>query len=190
VEEERIKSSLELAMEKISGLPQLTPEEIAAQKEREYRPIGETICNKYLDGVISHDALPAELARYQGEQGRIVRRAVCRCLCRSIDIEDRRAAMAAFAGLASLLSDKRELLEEAGKDLRRILDRFEREKQEKSLEFAILAIRQLEDLGIAGSAVEPNLSENAGWLEELAGMKRSYERGLEKIRDMILREAA
>jgi DNA-directed RNA polymerase specialized sigma54-like protein len=190
VEEDKVKSALELAMEKISGLPQLTPEEIAAQKEKEYRPIGEALCKKYLDGAMTSDALPAELARYEGEQGRIARRSLIQSLCRSVKLEDARAAMTALAGIVALKPDKAGFLEEASEDLQKMLHQFEQEKREKSLEFSMMAIRQLESLGISGSALEPNLNENADWLEELAGIRQSYESGMEKLRERLLREAA
>ena len=189
MEEEKVKSALELAMEKISGLPQLTPEEIAAQKEREFRPIGETLCKKYLEGAMTGEALPAELARYEGEPGRIVRRAVIQSLCRSIGLEDARAAIAALAGIVSVRSDRARFLEEAGENLEKIIHQFEQEKREKSLAFAILARRQLESLGISGSAVEPNLDENAEWLEELAAIRQSYESSLEQLRERLLEGA-
>jgi hypothetical protein len=190
MEEEKIKSALELAMEKISGLPQLTPEEIAAQKEKQFRPVGEALCKRYLDGTMAGDALPFELARHEGEQGRIVRRAVIQGLCRSIGLEDARAARTALTGMEFLMPDRREFLAETGINLQRIIDQFEAEKREKSREFAILARQRLESMGIAGSGVEPNLNENAEWLEELASIRQSYESELEKLREMILRKAA
>jgi hypothetical protein len=49
VEEERIKSAFEIAMERISDLPELTPEEIAAQNEKKYGPIGKVIAGNYVN---------------------------------------------------------------------------------------------------------------------------------------------
>src|SRR5512137_2431855 len=60
-EEEGIKSAFELAMERISGLPKLTPEEKAEQKEREYAPIGTSIAVKYMDGALADSELPIQL---------------------------------------------------------------------------------------------------------------------------------
>jgi hypothetical protein len=70
-----------------------------------------------------------------------------------------------------------------------MIGQFEQEKREKSLEFSILARRQLESLGISGSAVEPNLDENPEWLEELAAIRQSYESSLEQLRERLLKEA-
>ena len=72
--EEGIKSALEIAMEKISRLPELTPEEIAGQKEREYMPIGEALCQRYLNGAITDKDLSFELEKCHGDKEHIVRR--------------------------------------------------------------------------------------------------------------------
>jgi len=184
VEEEKVKSALEIALEKISGLPRLTPEEVAAQKEMEYRPAGEAICRKYLEGTITCDALPAELARYPGEQ--IVRRALIEGLCRSMQLEDARKAFMALAGMAAIKTNKSGLVE-AGEELRRIIGDFEREQQEKSAGFLTLEKQQLSSLGISGTAVRPNLNESEKLQQELAGIRRSYEPRLEGLRNMLLR---
>ena len=88
MEEERIKSALELAMERVAGLPELTPEEIAEQKEKEYRPVGETLGNKYLQGVIDGREMASELSQYRGEPARIVGKSLVSCLRSSIRLDD------------------------------------------------------------------------------------------------------
>ncbi len=188
MEDEGIKSAFEIAMERISGLPRLTPEEIADQKEKELRPIGEAMAKRYMDGLITSDALPRELEKHQGEQGRIVRRALIRSLCRSIDLDDPEAAFTALAGIMLLETEKAGFFYEAGENLRQVIRRFERETEEKSREFAVLAKQRLAGLGISGSAVQPNLDQDENWQRESARMREAYEPRVADLRGKLLRK--
>ena len=190
MEEERIKSALEIAMERISTLPRLTPGEIAEQKEKEYGPLGEALCRKYLDGIVTADKLPAELARYGTEQKPVVQRALIRALWQSIHFEDGPSARTALSGIALLNGGKAALLEEAGKSFQRIFDEFEREKQEKLHEFAALANEELKRIGVSGSAVRLNLKHNESWQQELSRIRQSYEPKLKDLKDRLLQECS
>ncbi len=187
-EEERIKSAFEIAMERIAGLPRLTPEEIAAQKQREFRPIGEALAQKYLGGLISSDDLPFELEKYQGEQRQIVRRSLVESLCRSLGPDEPVAALAALAGMKSLAKGKAGFFEQAEEDLRQMIGQFEREKGEKAREFAVVAKRRLESFGISGSAVRPNLDQDENYQRELARIRQTYEPKVADLKNRLVRE--
>ena len=66
MKEEKIKSALEIAMEKVSDLPELTREEIEEQKEKEYGPVGDAVAKKYLSGTISDGELPPLMSLLNG----------------------------------------------------------------------------------------------------------------------------
>jgi hypothetical protein len=185
LEEEKIKSALELAMERVSRLPELTPEEIAEQKERELRPIGRTISSKYLQDWIDENGLLAELHNYQGEQKSIVRRALVSSLCQSIQLEDISKSEKAFQGLASLEKDVTEFWEEIQKTFLQIRRDFEREKQIFYKKYESIAKVKLQNAGIRGSAVKPNLIENEDWLRNMNGVCRTYEPKLKEIKDKL-----
>ena len=185
MEEERIKSALEIAMERISGLPRLTPEEIAAQKEREYGPIGVSLAHRYLEGALQVNQLRAEAERHEGEQGRIVRRVLLRTLGGRIRLDDASGARQALAGMALFMADK-ELSGEAEGRLRDILDAYERDKAERAREFESIARGGLLKKGICGSAVRPNLEQDEGWRQELVRIQEKYQPGLAKLREMLL----
>lgn len=186
MDEERIKSALEIAMEKISGLPRLTAEDIAAQKEKEYGPIGESLANRYLEGALPADQLKTEADRHEGEQGRIVRRALLRSLGGWMRIEDAPKALQALAGMALFMSDRKELAAEAEEKLRRLLDAYEREKAERAGEFEDLARKELLEKGISGSAVRPNLEQNENWRRELIRIQEAYQPRLAELREVLL----
>lgn len=82
--DDEVKSAFELAMERISALPQLTPQEMAEQKEKENAPVGRAIAVKYLNGALSVEDLPAELSRYGEDRQQSIRRALLAVLCREM----------------------------------------------------------------------------------------------------------
>jgi hypothetical protein len=191
VEEERIKSAFEIAMERISALPELTPEEIAAQKEKQYSPIGEAIAGKYLNGFISEDEIADEAEKCQGEQKQIVMRALVSSLCRAMHIGGGPDSVArALKGISRVAPGKAPLIEKAGEDFRSILGEFEQEKQMRSVEFQEAAAKKMRELGISGAAVRPNLNENEAWQNELGKLRQAYESRLSVLRGSVLQEVS
>lgn len=185
MDEERVKSALEIAMERISELPELTPEEIAEQKEKEWWPVGLAISNRYLQGQIREDELEADLNGHRGEPGEIVRRAFISNMCQSIQLEDVSKADRAFDGLA-VIAGEGDSLEGAQRDFLQVRREFEREKEIVSNKFASLLRTELENGGISGSAVRPNVAGNETWKRNLSGMFRSYTPKLDKIRGRLM----
>lgn len=189
VEEERIKSALEIAMERISRLPELTPEEVAAQKEKEFGPVGEAMAKRYLNGTIPGSELRAELHRYRGEQRQIIRRAMITSLCQEIRLDnDPEAAQAALKGMSETIPEKTSFFEQAGRDFTVILSEFGQEKDIKSREFEVFARERMRNIGISGPAIRPNLNEEKQWRQELSRIQQTYEPRLESLKSMLMRE--
>jgi hypothetical protein len=190
LEEDRVKSAFEIAMERISALPELTAEEIAEQKEKEFKPVGPAISHKYFEGQITEDELVSELSRYQGEKGEIVRRAAVSSLCRAIQLEDRARADKALAGLNVLAAPEAGFREPLLEKFLQISSDFDRELliENKRLESLIRA--DLEGAGIRGSAVTPNLVQNRTWLQAVDRLLQSYEPRLEEIRNDLMNRLA
>jgi hypothetical protein len=185
LEEERAKSAFEIAMERISGLPELTPVEIAEQKEKEFRPVGQAIANKYLRGQIAKDILKTELNGYPGEKRKIVRAALVSSLCQSIQLEDIPKAERALQGLASLGVEGKDF-EGIQNDFVQVRRNLERDIPIEYKKYDKFVRAELENAGIHGSAVKPNLAENDGWLQSLDKMRRGYEAKLEEIRKKLM----
>jgi hypothetical protein len=189
LEEERVKSAFEIAMERISLLPELTPEEIAAQKEKECAPIGNGISQRYLVGAISDGELPAELDRYPGDRQQIIRRALIAGLCRAIRLEDEGGvARKALKGMSQLASAKGGFFEDAVKDFEQILSEFEQEQEDNSREFEVLARERLRDLGISGSALRPNLNADQHWQQKLGKIRQAYEPRLDDFKQRLIQK--
>lgn len=187
MDDEGIKSALELAMERISALPQLTPQEIAEQKEKENAPIGMAIAVKYLGGGLSEAELPAELTRYEGERQRLIRRTMLSCLCGEINFKNTpQNVLKALRGAEAVAPHGKGRCEEASKVFTQILDEFEEVREKGLAEFAALARRRMKNLGIDGSAVRPNMNEDERWKQELSATQQAFEPKLEIIRKNLL----
>jgi hypothetical protein len=189
VEEEGIKSALELAMERISGMPDLTPEEKAEQKEREHAPIGAAIAVRYMGGALTDTELPIELKRYRGSRQQIVRRALISSLCREMRPEKgRETALKALRGIVQIAPEKKEFLEKAEKSFSQILSDFEKDKKASYGRFEASSAEKIRAFGISGSAVRLNLNENEAWSHELIRLAQACEPRLEKLRDALIEE--
>ena len=188
MEEERVKSALEIAMERISGLPELTPEEIAEQKEKEYRPVGEALTNKYMQDVLDENGFMYELNKHQGDSGAIVRRVFISSLCRAIQLEDFQATVKAMNGLCRLAGDAEGMRGKANAAWIGILDRFEQGKNTTLEKYEASEREKLDAVGISGSAVQPNLKENESLKKDLDGLRASLEPELGRLRAMFLQK--
>jgi hypothetical protein len=186
LEEERVKSAFEIAMERISALPELTQEEIAIQKEKQFGPIGDAVASRFLRGLIIDDELPVELEKYRADpfQLQIVRRALITRLCRTLELEqDPMDAGKGMNGLCRIAPEKVSIIGEAGRDYHRIIGEYEQEKRKRSEAIEKSALR---NCGISGTAVRCNPDENEYWREELRKIGAEYAPRLERLKSMLL----
>jgi hypothetical protein len=191
VEEERIKSALELAMERISAMPELTPEEVAAQKEKEYGPIGTALAVKYMSGALAAGELPHELSRYASDRRPVIRRFLVSNLCREILADDTlEAAVKALKGMLQIAPEKGEFLATIEANISEIHSEFETAKEKRLHEFSALTYEKIRNLGISGSAVRPNMLESEEWKKELSRIRQTFEPRLENIRRKLIQEIA
>lgn len=189
VEEEGVKSALELAMERVSGLPQLTPEEIAAQKTREYAPLGEALCQKYLNGYVKEGEMLEELNRYREEQRSIVLRALVAALLRTMSLEGEKTWISrAVSGIAALIPERGHIIERGADSHRAVRREYEREQSKRAPQFEALALEKLSRLGVSGSAVTVNLGEDEQWRKVSSGIRKTYEPRLQDLRARLLDE--
>jgi hypothetical protein len=187
VEEERIKSALEIAMERISALPELTPEEIAEQKEKQYRPFGEAIAARYLSGTIREEEIAGEVNRYTAEQKQVVTRALILGLCSAVPLEgDLESAAKALKGIGWIVPEKKPQVEKAAESYQLIRQEFDREKQARAAEFGSSSEKRMQKLGISGSAVRLNLNENKEWQREMKSIRQKYDSKLNALRAGLL----
>ena len=176
----KIKSTIELAMEKAAKLPRLTEEEIRQRREEEYGPRGRAIAELILRGELAVDRLDAELSRYDGEQGEIVQRAFLTSLCQAMDLEDAEATTRAFEGIRAVVRDGP--LEEASSRWSGILRDYEEQRQQKFSMTEEAESVLLRDLGVSGSTIRLNLQENERWRRERSALLERFRPQVEEIK--------
>jgi len=186
MEDKRIKSALEIAMEKAASLPDLTEAELTEQIEKEHRPRGITIARRYLDGALRQRDLEAELRRYTGRAGEIVRKAFLLTLCQSIEVADLARSRKAIDGIQALVGNRN--LEAIKGEVAAICDEFRRQREERYSIYENREKEKLRKLWIAGSAVKPNLEESKDWQEEQGRIQSEYDSRINRLREELSRQ--
>lgn len=176
----RIKSTLELAMEKVAKLPKLTKEEIRERQEKEYGPLGRAMAKRFLMDDLVATRLEVELFKHGDERDEIVQKAFVAGMCQSIDLEDEKTNAKVFEGIRVLAADDR--LEETARRWDDIFQDYERQKQRQLATVEEAENARLRDLGVSGSAIRLNLQENEGWRQRLSELQRAFLPKVEEIR--------
>ncbi|MFC1893978.1 hypothetical protein ACFLYR_08195 [Chloroflexota bacterium] len=184
MEDEKIKSALEIAMEKVAKMADLTSQEIREQKEREYGPRGEVIASRYLSHILKNTDLVVELSKYQGEEGQIVRKAFLCSLCRAIQLDDADKSRRAIEGIQALDIDFD--FGGAKGEFEEISSAFDREREKTYQKLEESQMEELYGLGISGSAVSPNVKEKADCQNELNQMRAPYDMRIDRLKDKML----
>ena len=176
----KIKSTLELAMEKAAKLPRLTKEEIRQQQEKEYGPRGRAIAGRFLAGDLAEEELETELSRYQDEQGEIVRSAFLASMCQAVEIEDSEATARAREGIGALVRDDQ--LEETFGRLSGILRDYQELWQREFASTEEAEAVALRELGVSGSAIRINLEQSEGWRARRSALLEEFRPKLDEIK--------
>ncbi len=179
--DKRVKSALEIAMEKAASLPGFSQEEIMEQKQQEFQPRGAAIAHRYLEGVLRQRDLPTELSRYQGQEAEIVKKALLMTLCQSVKLEGLSISLRAVDGIQALQPDRD--LAEAKKEIGAASVEFRKQVGESSGRYEAVEKERLRRLGISGSAVRPNLEESGAWQEELKRIRSGYDSRISKVKE-------
>ena len=164
MEDKRIKSALEIAMERAAKMPGLTKEEISEQREREYQPRGAAIASRYLEGLLKERDLQTELSKYRCQEGEIVRRAFLLTLSQSIRLESKSISLRALEGIGAVETTAN--FDELKRQIEAIFDEFGQQLERKIPQHESMEKLKLQQLGISGFAVRPNLEESQAWQEE------------------------
>ena len=182
--DQKIKSALEIAMEKAAKISKLTPEELMEQKEREYKPRGKAIANKYLGGTLRGADIEIELDKYQGKEKEIVRKAFLSTLCQSIELEDAEKSRRAIAGMQTLESNAP--LEEIKGEIEKISSEFQQQREQRYTVLEASNREKLRELWISGSAVKLNLEDKEDWQQELKKLQLVYDSRINKLKEKLL----
>jgi hypothetical protein len=172
VEDHRIKSAREIAMEKVAKVTGLTHEELRLQKEKECRPRGEAIAKRYLQDAVRGTDLPIELGKYRSEEQQIVKSALLSTLFDSIDVEDINRSKKELKGIQIVLkADDFEAIEH---ELETINSQFKENVRQEYIMCEEIERERLEKLGISGSAVKPNVEGTEDWQHRVGKIRSHY----------------
>ncbi len=179
----QIKSSIELAMEKMAKLPKLTKDEIRERQEKEDAPQGQALARDLLTGVLAETRLEVELFKHEDEPGRIVRQAFAASLCQAINLEDAETTAKVCNAVKLLVHD--DYLEEAARHLDGldgILQDYERQKQQELAAIEEAESACVRDLGVSGSAIRLNPRENERWRQKWSELQQAFRPQADEIK--------
>jgi hypothetical protein len=182
----QIKSSIELAMEKMAKLPKLTEDEIRERREKEYAPQGRKLASELLTGVLAETRLEVELFRQEGEPGRIVQKAFSTALCQAIDLEDAETSTKVCNTIKLLVRD--DYLEETASHLDSLdgmLRDYERQKQQELVTIEAAEGARVRDLGVSGSAIRLNPRENEHWRQKWSELQQAFRPQVDEIKQKL-----
>ncbi len=184
MEDKRIKSALEIAMERAASMPGLTQEELAEQKEREYQPRGAAIGCRYLEGALRERDLQTELSKYRAQEGGIVKRAFLLTLNQSIKLESKSMSLRALQGIKAI--EPSADLDEMRRQIEAIFYEFSQLLEQRIRRYEAVEKEKLQQIGISGSAVKPNLEESQTWQTEFKRIQSEYDSRISKLKENLL----
>jgi hypothetical protein len=180
---DRIKSALEIAMEKTAHLERASAEELRRQKEEELVTLARGIVQKYLRDEYKLKDLANAPERYPERE--LMSQALWEQLVAAICLENCKAV---FEGLEFLATDK-EAVRQATATAKEISQEFRLEKKRRLhglKEKVEQSIRQeLSQQGIAGSSVEIDVESAPQWQQGLQELEALFQSRLELVKESL-----
>jgi hypothetical protein len=180
--EEKLKSALDIALEKASKLGKMSDEEKREAREKELAGFGEALAVRYLKGLPIRD-IELELARYKEDRQKVIRYMLNR-LCDRLDlgnnqeIDNIMSAIKHFTGNSSIGEAIRSLATEYQNEVEKTL-----EKNRNFIEDA--KRKELKKKGISGSAVVPAVESSPEWLQLREDLNSRYRKRLEELKTFL-----
>lgn len=168
-----IKSTLDIIMEKTKGLS-MSDEEKKMFQKKEVEGKVRGFVQKFLDGRMDLEGLITETGTFEGEQYEMAREALIKeCLDRIDPEADNKSALRLLEQAAAVDPNPfHKILSEFQKDLEKGRDTQEEKLRER-----------LQEKGISGSAIIPNLEADQGWNQYLLELKKNFK---EKLKGLTL----
>jgi len=165
-----IKSTLDIIMEKTKGLT-MTKEEKERFRKKEAEGKVRGLLQRFLDGFIDSGRLKNEMGDLGNKHYGMITEALLReCMGR----------MAPGADNTKLL----DALENAmGLDIgpiQKILRDYNLDREQQKMDRQQVIQKKLEDSGISGTAVIPNINADQDWIRYLSEMKKGFHEKIEK----------
>jgi len=174
-----MKNALEIAMEKASRLGSLSQEEGRQLRIQELASKGEALARKYLAGVPVRD-VDIDLEKYGASDQQTIKASLVKGLAEGLDIRtldtlDRVVyAIQHFTGETAVAENLTALFAQYQVELQKA-------REENETRLKELKRKELELLGISGSAVEPAIESCQQWIEINDRLTNDYQNRLTAI---------
>ena len=183
MENKRVKSAIELAMEKVAAMPDLKKEDVEQYKNKEQLAIGEGIAQRFLKGVLRKKNIEGEFAQYEGEIGEIVRRAALTTLREAIDVEDMEKNKLIFDAIQTVWKELP--VKNAQSELIKIHGKYKQQREKEIAAVLKTEAARFQEIGITGSAILPNLKESPEWQQRQDKLQQEFHTKLSQVREML-----
>jgi hypothetical protein len=171
-----IKSSVELAMERLAEMPRLSPEEAAELQRKELVPVGQGLAAKYLDGRLRDDELTRELKKYADPKAEIVTEALISALLQTIDLDNSQRTGRVFAALKTI--GRYTHLADIEQRVEKVIQEYQRQKALSQEQYEREYRASLRKRGISGSALRPNLKDSKRLRASLDELTQAHKKKL------------
>jgi hypothetical protein len=178
--DDKIKSALEIALEKAQRLGVLSDEEKLRLKDEELVAAGEALAKRYLNGLPLRD-IDVELGRRREEDRQIISRNLLSSLVDKIDMEHIAGAERILAAIQHLSGDSG-VVQSMRDLLREYQSATEKAWRENGSALEAAKRNELELKGISGSAVDPAIETSPEWLQIRHRLDTDYQERLEEIK--------
>jgi len=166
-----IKSTLDLVLEKTKDLS-LSSQEKQKLAEQDLEKKVRSLLSKYLDQLIPLDRLTEDMERVSGTEKDLALQFLRTHLLAQIDFDRDNSSI--FTALK----------EAAGIDIAPLItlqEEYRSEKEAAKKEITETSLAELQDKGITGSAVVPNLENYPNWRTFSDGLHKKYQDRLEEM---------
>ncbi len=166
-----IKSTLEIIMEKTKGLT-MTEEEKEAFRKKETEGKVRGLFQRFLDGFIDAERLKDEIGSLGEERYAMAREALIReCMGRMEPGADNTILLDALENAAGLDIAR----------IKKIILDYNQDLEQQKMDRKQVLQKNLERLGISGTAVIPNIHADQEWIRYLPEMNKGFQEKLKNI---------
>ena len=179
-----IKSSWEIASEKVAKLGKLSPEEQRQQRENELRPVAHMLVDAYL-GAYGLPRPRDELNKYKGEDRELVRKIALKLLIEHIDLNSSSLLGKLKSGILDLAIDEKAT--DVLNRLEVLFDEYLQADEVNRQEIEKACRELLHQLRISGSAISKiNIRAKEEWRIKLDSNALPYQKKLDDLKRELL----
>jgi len=178
--DEKIKSALDIALQKASKLGNLSAEEKQSIRNEELKGIGEALGKRYLHGLALRD-LELELNSHRDEAHPLVAHYLLAFLTDAIEMSDPAGAERMLDALRHFSSDQENMgnIKSLFQEYKSAIEQAWQRNQDT---LAAAKIKELKLKGISGSAIVPCVETSSQWLEIRRQLDSYYQEHLAQIK--------